>query len=251
MKIILSSEQVATVEKALKQAGLSHGDLTSDWLDHTCCWIENEMENNTNFTDALNHALEKLGKTEIDHIQKKIIVQHQKYKAMKLLSFLFIFSGLSIFFYQQNDSGATISPNPISNSILEEPPFLYPIADESYPIKSGFGKRIHPLTKQPKMHKGVDIPASIGTPVIATGSGVVLEADYSKGYGYFITIQHDSIYQTKYCHLSKIMVTKNQKVEAGETIGAVGSSGKSLSPHLHYEVIESKKHVNPENFIRP
>ncbi len=113
-----------------------------------------------------------------------------------------------------------------------------------------FGWRIHPIYHVLKFHEGVDLMADRGTPVYASGDGLVLRADAaSKGYGNHIRISHGFGYVTFYAHLSKILVKPGQFVKRGQLIGLVGSTGLSTGPHLHYEVRINGKPVNPINFF--
>lgn len=113
-------------------------------------------------------------------------------------------------------------------------------------IGSFFGYRTDPFYKVIKMHEGIDFTASVGTPIYATGDGVVTEAEYNKGgFGNVIKINHGYGYETYYAHLSRIKVKVGKKVKRGEVIGFVGNTGKSTAPHLHYEVHLRGKPVNP------
>lgn len=118
-------------------------------------------------------------------------------------------------------------------------------------ITSGFGMRRHPISKERKMHTGVDLKAPIGTPVFATANGIVIKKDIQPdGYGKMIVVQHGKTYQTVYSQLSAFNVEAGDKVEQGQKIGAVGSSGRSTGPHLHYEVIKDGKKVNPQEYFQ-
>ncbi len=114
---------------------------------------------------------------------------------------------------------------------------------------SGFGWRIHPIFKRRKMHTGIDFTCPSGTPIIATGDGRVSKIEKRKsGYGLSIVIDHGFGYLTRYAHMSKIDVKNGEKVKRGQVIGAVGSTGTSTAPHLHYEVIHKGKKVNPIHY---
>ncbi|MHA7941901.1 M23 family metallopeptidase [Formosa sp. 3Alg 14/1] len=116
-------------------------------------------------------------------------------------------------------------------------------------IASGYGYRTDPFTKARKFHYGMDFTAPRGTPVYATGDGTVLRADsQSTGYGRHIRIDHGYGYVSLYAHLYKYNVKKNQKVERGDLIGFVGSTGRSEAPHLHYEIFKDGERINPTNF---
>lgn len=114
-------------------------------------------------------------------------------------------------------------------------------------VTSGFGMRKHPILGYSKMHKGVDFAATTGTPILASGSGVVEFAGRKGGYGNFIKLRHNGQYETAYAHLSRFAkgLSKGDKVKQGQVIGYVGSTGNSTGPHLHYEVIVAGKNMNP------
>ena len=117
-------------------------------------------------------------------------------------------------------------------------------------VSSGFGYRIHPIYKVSKFHEGLDFTGPVGTPVFATGDGVVVVTDHNRsGYGNEVVISHGFGYQTRYAHLNTIVVYRGQKVKRGEKIGTVGSTGLSTAPHLHYEVVLGKNKLNPVFFL--
>ena len=114
---------------------------------------------------------------------------------------------------------------------------------------SGYGMRIHPVHKVRKLHKGIDFTAPTGTPIQATGNGVVKRVENRRnGYGKNITIDHGYGFTTLYAHLSEVSVKKGQRVLKGEQIGFVGSTGTSTAPHCHYEVRVNGKAVNPIDY---
>lgn len=117
---------------------------------------------------------------------------------------------------------------------------------------SPFGSRIDPVTKKRKaFHSGIDIAAPQGTPVLAAEGGIIRKTEYNKnGYGKLIVIEHAKDFSTYYGHLSRIDVNKGQQVKKGDNIGAVGSTGKSTGPHLHFEVRRSEKALDPDAYIR-
>jgi murein DD-endopeptidase MepM/ murein hydrolase activator NlpD len=136
------------------------------------------------------------------------------------------------------------------NLLLAAIPAIQPVKNEDLKrMASGFGYRSDPFTKVRKMHEGMDFTAATGTPIYATGDGVVKNADNSlSGYGNHIEITHGFGYLTLYGHLSRYNVRAGQKVKRGDVIGFVGSTGRSEAPHLHYEVHKDGKVVNPINF---
>ena len=114
-------------------------------------------------------------------------------------------------------------------------------------ISSNFGMRKHPISGFNKMHKGVDFAAPTGTPIYAGGNGIVEYVGRNGGYGKYIRIRHNNGYKTAYAHLSNYRkgISKGVRVNQGEVIGYVGSTGNSTGPHLHYEIIYQNKHINP------
>ncbi|MBY0485766.1 MAG: M23 family metallopeptidase [Flavobacteriaceae bacterium] len=136
------------------------------------------------------------------------------------------------------------------DKLLSAVPAIQPVKNEDLKhMASGFGYRTDPFTKARKMHEGMDFTAATGTPIYATGDGIVKNADNSlSGYGNHIEITHGFGYLTLYGHLSKYKVRSGQRVKRGDIIGYVGSTGRSEAPHLHYEVHKDGKVVNPINF---
>jgi len=134
--------------------------------------------------------------------------------------------------------------------LLAAIPAIQPVQNEDLTrIASGFGYRTDPFTKARKFHYGMDFSAPRGTPIYATGDGVVTRADNrATGYGNHIVIDHGYGYESLYAHLYKYNVRKNQKVQRGDLIGFVGSTGRSEGPHLHYEVFKDGQRINPMNF---
>jgi len=129
-------------------------------------------------------------------------------------------------------------------------PAIQPIRKEDLTrMASGYGWRSDPFTKARKKHNGMDFTAPTGTPIYATGNGKVKRADNTaSGFGNHIEIDHGYGYKTIYAHLSKYNVKRGQKVSRGDLIGFVGNTGRSVGPHLHYEVHKSERPINPINF---
>ena len=116
-------------------------------------------------------------------------------------------------------------------------------------VSSHFGYRQYPFTGEVSLHEGMDIAALPGTPVYAPANGVVVFVGYKQGYGNVIMVDHGYELSTLYGHLSDIMVSRWQKIERGQVIGTIGSTGNSSGPHLHYEVRISNVPVDPSNYI--
>lgn len=141
------------------------------------------------------------------------------------------------------------------DDMLQSIPAIQPVANKNLRrMASGYGYRIHPIYKVRKLHTGMDFSATTGTPIYATGDGVI-SRDRGKnkvgghGYGRYVVIDHGYGYKTLYAHMSKKAVKPGQKVKRGDIIGYVGNSGASTAPHLHYEVIKDGSKINPINFF--
>lgn len=176
----------------------------------------------------LNDKRQLIGVTfkKVDRLRKQIDMQAKSYD--KLLSFA-----------KNKATRLACLPaiQPISNKGLNR-------------LASGYGIRIDPFSKLPKMHYGVDFFAPRGSPVYATGNGIVKVVKANKGgYGKHIEIKHGYGYTTKYAHLASFNVQRGQQVKRGQCIGYVGNTGVATSPHLHYEVIKNNKRVNPLDYF--
>ncbi len=120
-------------------------------------------------------------------------------------------------------------------------------------LSSSFGMRKHPIDGFNKMHRGTDFAAPMGTPIMASGDGKIKKAGWCGGGGNCVVIKHNSTYKTVYAHMSKFAkgIRNGVRVKQGQTIGYVGSTGKSTGPHLHYEVIVNGKKVNSQKLKLP
>jgi len=134
--------------------------------------------------------------------------------------------------------------------LLAAIPAIQPVRNENLKrMASGFGYRSDPFTKARKFHEGMDFTAKMGTPVFASGDGIVSRADNTaSGFGNHIVIRHGFGYETLYAHLSRYKARVGKYVKRGDIIGYVGSTGRSEAPHLHYEVHKNGDVVNPLNF---
>ncbi|MGJ8667343.1 MAG: M23 family metallopeptidase [Patiriisocius sp.] len=134
--------------------------------------------------------------------------------------------------------------------LLAAIPAIQPVNNEDLTrMASGYGYRTDPFTKARKFHFGMDFTAPRGTPVYASGDGVVTRADNTAtGYGNHIRIEHGFGYESLYAHLYKYNVRQGNKVKRGDLIGFIGSTGRSEAPHLHYEVFKDGERINPINF---
>lgn len=167
-----------------------------------------------------------IGTTErIDILTKELVIQSKSLDEIELLA-------------KNKESLLSSIPTiqPISNSDLKR-------------MASGFGWRTDPFTKKRKRHWGMDFSAERGSPIYATGDGKISRADNNAaGFGNHVRIDHGFGYISIYAHMDKISVRKGNKVKRGDIIGYVGSSGRSVAPHLHYEITKDGKKINPINF---
>lgn len=149
--------------------------------------------------------------------------------------------------YRYEDSKGNVDYYTASGQALKRTLDRKPLAFRNARISSPFGRRLHPILKKHIIHWGVDYAAPQGTAIYAGGDGVVQVAKYNGGYGNYIKIRHNSEYSTAYGHMSKFAkgMRPGVRVTQGQIIGYVGSTGRSTGPHLHYEVIQNGKRVNP------
>lgn len=128
-------------------------------------------------------------------------------------------------------------------------PSLPPLGLENLgSVSSGYGMRYHPLGFHPKRHQGIDFAVPKGTPVLATAKGLVLERAHSAALGNHIRLQHPHGFESRYAHLEVSLVQVGDTIKAGEVIGFSGDSGRVTGPHLHYEVRQHGKSLNPARF---
>lgn len=133
-----------------------------------------------------------------------------------------------------------------ARSILMSSPTLKPV--KGY-ITSGFGYRSHPLTGKKEFHRGLDVRAPKGSPIVAPANGIVVSTSRNAGYGRMVVVDHGYGIVTRYGHVSKVYVKPGQRVKRGEKLAAVGSTGRTTGPHLHYEVIRNGITVNPIRYL--
>lgn len=174
------------------------------------------------YEGTLKSAAQKL-----DHILKKTYIQSKSFDEVSLLS---------------ERAGEMAACIPAIPPMVPDP--------EKYFLSSVFGYRFHPIYRTEKMHTGVDLVMDAGTPIYATGDGVVqMVKSEATGYGRQILLNHGFGYKSRYAHLLQIDVTPGEKVRRGQQIALSGNSGSSTGAHLHYEVLYKDSHVNPSNYF--
>ncbi len=172
-----------------------------------------------------NSELIKESNMRLDRLQKAIVVQSKSLDEIAVLAE-----------DKENFLAAIPAIQPVNNEDVTR-------------MASGYGYRTDPFTKVRKFHFGMDFTAPRGTPVYASGDGVVTRADNKAiGYGNHIRIDHGYGYVSLYGHLYKYNVKENQKVKRGDLLGFVGSTGRSEAPHLHYEIFKDGERIDPINF---
>ena len=183
-------------------------------------------------------AFELLYEQQIDQISGKKIATKLHYAGLML-------SGSQLSFYRFDHDSSRVGWYDRDGSSAARTLIRTPISGAR--LSSSYGMRKHPISGYNRMHKGVDFAAPAGTPIIAAGSGVVTKSGWLGSYGRYIRIRHNSTYDTAYAHMSRIArgITPGRRVEQGQIIGYVGSSGRSTGPHLHYEILVNNRKVNP------
>ncbi len=223
------------VDKKMVEAGF-------DSLNYQLLIVKHTLQTNSPMAmaSAFNHSLTK---------QRLKMLDNQKKPKGKILLFSFIgpilLVPMLLFSVEFSNKIETTQPITI---VMEQPdaPGLYPLKEgKNAIITSGYGKRIHPLTKKEVLHRGIDFKAKTNTPVVATAAGKVVFAQEKGAHGNLIILQHGTEYTTQYAHLNSFHVEENEVVAAGEIIGYVGSTGASTAPHLHYEVLKNNQPIDP------
>ena len=132
---------------------------------------------------------------------------------------------------------------------LQAVPVSLPVARSQALVSSSFGERTDPFTRNRALHSGMDFELPLGTPIMASGAGVVQESGWDAQYGQTVVIQHQSGYTSRYAHASTLLVNKGESVTVGQTIAKSGSTGRSTGPHLHFEILKSGKFVDPAPYL--
>ena len=231
---MLDHKNLQRVSAYLKSMALLPS-VSEEILDHFSSEIERKMLQGFSFDDAFTSINNEFSQQEITYVSnnKKHLEIMGKVKTWGLP-----FAAVAV-----------LSIGLLQSVSQTNPSWVNPIADEhNIKVASVFGFRTHPIYKTRKLHSGIDIVAEAGTPVNAVANGTVISVEYSeKGHGNAVLIEHEDGIQTYYAQLQDIHVKECQKVNSTEVIGTVGSSGLSTGPHLHFELIENGKKVNPEN----
>ena len=237
----------------LKLTGVKDKQTVEELTDHYLTHIEEEIKRGVNTQQAIRETYQEIAHLEFIDLSK------EKRKKNKWLFFLLLIAILISFLGIRYDVLGTHKNTTLDQQLFErgqvehetQPPSGIPLSQSLMDISSDFGLRMHPINKEMVQHKGIDIKAKLGTPVLATGDGEVIDAGFEERPGYFIKLKHNSEFSSRYLHLSEILVEPGSTVKKGEVIGKVGSSGFSFRPHLHYEILKSDVPINPKEYIKP
>lgn len=251
----LNELQIDQVLKHLDQDINVSSKSKEEILDHICSQIENEMLHGSSFKSAFDKIFNPKQIDELILLDKRL--QRIQTPANNYLNYSLIAGiTLSVFFlffsFYKNplQSAEPVQEKFSPQSQDNQTPSLWPVKS-NLQVSSEFGMRMHPIKKKRAFHFGIDIPAKHGEPVLATADGKVIEIGYqAKGYGNYIIIEHNSSLRSFYSQLSKVTISKGDTVKKGQNIGQVGSSGLSTNPHLHFEIINDGKKVDPLKYIK-
>ncbi|MEM9929520.1 MAG: M23 family metallopeptidase [Bacteroidota bacterium] len=257
--IILTDTQVAQVSEHLAQTGLPPG-LQNEMLDHLCCTVEHAMQEGASFERALADTLQNWPHAQLKKLHHSIrFTTKTKPMIIRLSAAAVLLAGFTLLspLPWPEVRPATVTAHACQTShydealpllpIAFEPPTASPIAGVEMAdiLTAGFGMRIHPIYKRKKHHRGIDLKADRGTPVLATAAGKVELAREEGKFGLCVRIIHDDGYLTFFAHMSAVTVKEGEQVTLGQQIGAVGSTGQSTGPHLHYEVWKDNRPIDP------
>tara|TARA_R110002110_G_C13470397_1_gene720523 strand:+ start:1869 stop:3281 length:1413 start_codon:yes stop_codon:yes gene_type:complete len=177
-------------------------------------------------------------------VYEELYLDGEKYKDGNIVAASFTNQGETFNAYRYEDSNGDVNYYNESGVSMRKAFLLAPV--DFTRISSNFNlRRLHPIYKTTRPHRGIDYAASTGTPVYAAGDGRVIKAGYSRSNGNYVFIQHGEQYVTKYLHLHKRKVKQGQRVSQSQVIGTVGSTGAATGPHLHYEFLVNGVHRNP------
>ena len=232
----LNDIQVIVIENELKNRGLQYAPLQDELIDHVCCRVEESMREGLPFQEAVEAVFNRLDRSQLNRLQRK--------SRLAVLGNRHIMKKLTL-----ATTGLAACCIMITSVMrAQQAPSRAPL--KSMEITSGFGMKMHPVKKSEVLHKGIDLKAPAGAPVMATADGkVIMVAEDVNGYGKYITVDHGANIFTRYAQLSEFLVEVNMQVKQGQVIGLVGSSGASNAPHLHYEVIKNEQPVDPEDYM--
>ena len=243
--MIHPEETINRIKDLLLISGVPPGEVLDEMLDHYLSEVEIMTSHSISHQESLRLTYQNISNTDFSFLNKK---SRQKWWFVIAIGMMLL-SAAFAYVYNNSFSDSNTFENPLPSEF--EAPKGWPLEDPIATISSEFGMRINPVSKAKVLHKGIDIIAKQGTLVLATGDAIVKEIGYSEKSGNYIILKHNDRYSTRYTHLSEILVRSNQSVSSGTNIGTVGSTGQSRGPHLHYEIIDGKIHIDPLIIVKP
>lgn len=240
--MIHDQQTIDRIRELLELSQIRDEDILEEMTDHYLSEIERQVAAHTNHQAAIRSTFQHIASFDYSTMSTK---QDKKNRFLILILALAIL--FSAYISRQH---STLPIHNQTEKIEHNWPDGWPLVESSGTIAAQFGKMNHPILNRERHHKGIDIKAQKGTAVIATGDAIVQEVGYTEAYGHYIILQHNDRYTTRYCHLSAVEVLKDDQVNKGVTIGAVGSSERTISPHLHYEIIDGDAVIDPLECIR-
>ncbi|MGB0166213.1 MAG: M23 family metallopeptidase [Luteibaculum sp.] len=228
---MLSQSQIKQLEAWLGAKPIG-GEAFDELLDHLICGIEHRMISGQSFPAAFSSLKSEFDQQDFIAINRTEKQIRLKRKIMISSPFIFVTAIALVFSI---------------NNLQSHNPWKLPLEQgKAVKMTSGFGYRIHPISKTKKLHRGMDFIAPAGTPVNPVLAGVVTKVKHqTTGYGNHIELTHNDSTKTRYAQLEKTLVKVGDRVDQNQIIGTVGSSGTSTGPHLHFEVLLHGKAVNP------
>lgn len=247
---MLTEHQITVIDQYLDDIPRMRPEVKEELLDHLCCAVESRIAKGDQFSKAWQDSRTEMNENEVAQLIHSLAKNRRKMLKLFVAAMAVILTSMPLWWSSGEKASVSSSSEPVmmTSCLLLDPPSTNPL-DGDTKVTSDFGMRIHPLSKERVLHRGIDWKAPAGTLVKAAGKGEVVAAGEEGKYGLCIRIRHDANYETLYAHLSEILVEKGQQVEATATIGKVGSTGASMAPHLHYEVIRNGQAVNPADYL--
>lgn len=234
--IRLTDLQSEIVLNTLKSSIGQNAKVQDELFDHWCCFIEVTMSQGSSFEQAYQQMKCHFDIDEAKQIEQNYLAYHPRRPWLTTIQRVSSMAAMLLFLV-------------VAGVDAQKRPDISPLYN-SYSITSPFGERIHPISHEEVHHNGIDLKAPMSTPIRATADGTIkIVKDVPDGHGLHIIIQHSDGYETLYGNLSRASVTPGQTIVKGEIIGKSGNSGQSTAPHLHYEIRQNQKPVNPEVYI--
>ena len=240
-------ESVVETRSPTARQSWATGEINSTlfWAGQQAGLSQNMIMEMTNiFGGVIDFVLDPRAGDSFHLVFEELFLDDEKYKDGAIIAASYTNQGKTFNAFRYKDSNGEVSYYNEDGVSMRKAFLLAPV--DFTRISSNFNpRRLHPIYKTSRPHRGTDYAASRGTPVYAAGDGRVSKAGYSKANGNYVFIQHGEQYVTKYLHLHKRKVKKGQRVSQSQVIGTVGSTGAATGPHLHYEFLMNGVHRNP------